>query len=157
MRFVAFVIFTFAMCFVLYYMGYQPIASHWTGNDTGTFKGAAMNSSGDPNIVQYGGACDPSNLTNCYSPTTSDVAARPHNDLIGAILGIFLVGIVSLVILVTGFSAVYVIPALILIVLTNFFILPWDFLLGSPFQVPVMVFFNTITVLAAVNFIRGGT
>lgn len=60
--------------------------------------------------------------------------------------------------LLTGFSAMYVIPIIILIAVLEFFMFPLSFLFSLPDLLlhPILAFFNIITALSVINFVRGG-
>ena len=61
----------------------------------------------------------------------------------------------------SGFGAIYIIPIFILIAIANFFVFPVSFILSSSIaieaKVVLQVFFNIIQLLAAIDFIRGGS
>lgn len=130
MRFVAYVILLFSISLVLYYMGYGPIVSIF-----GT-RGAEPLSISCPQ---------------------DDVFCTDTTVVIGAMIFIILSAGV-LVTLVSGFSSFYIVPLLLLIAVLNFVVFPFNFIMSAPssLAVPVMVFMNILTVLAVLNFVRGG-
>jgi hypothetical protein len=84
----------------------------------------------------------------------------PNVVLGSALAWILLAG--GLAALITGFSAIYVIPIILLLAFLNFFIFPLGFVFGGTdvvpdiLKTPIIAFFNVLTVLAVTNFIRGG-
>lgn len=130
MRFVAYVIMLFSFSVILYYMGYGPIIT----------------------IFEEKGAAPLSISCPAGNPFCTDTTV-----VIGAMIFIILsAGI--LVTLVSGFSSFYIVPLLLLIAVLNFVIFPFNFIMSAPTElaVPVMVFMNILTVLAVLNFVRGG-
>lgn len=137
MRFVAYVMLLFCVSLMLYFMGYRPIIDLFNAKGSG--------------ILAISCPVDPSNPTAIPICTNQDY-------VMGAVF-LFILGATGLVALMSGFAALYVIPMLLLMAVLNFFIFPLNFIFGAPelLRIPVLAFYNIITVLAAMNFIRGGT
>ncbi len=129
MRYSTYMLLLFSISLVLYYFGYGPVVNIFSEHDQPISIGCPE---GDP-----------------YCTDQSTV--------IGAIF-LVLLGAAALVALVTNFSAMYVIPILLLMATLNFFIFPLNFIYSAPdlLKVPLFTFFNVITVLAVLDFIRGG-
>jgi hypothetical protein len=79
-----------------------------------------------------------------------------------AVIGLGLVASAATA-MILGFSALFVIPIVMLIALLNFLVFPLSFLVTAPndpvasaFYVPFVVFMNILCVLALASFIRGG-
>jgi hypothetical protein len=132
MRFTAYIIFVFSVSLVLYFLGYGPIVN-------------VFNSRGG-------------SILNIDCPEGTPFCTD-NNVILGAIFSVVLLAVGALILLITGFSAMYIIPAVILIAVLNFLIFPFDFIFSAPtyISVPIVAFFNIISVLAVLNFIRGGT
>jgi hypothetical protein len=80
-----------------------------------------------------------------------------------ATLGISLAAAVLLTYF-SGFGAIYILPLFLLVGFFNFFVFPVSFLLdpanvAMPLEVNIIlqVFFNVITILTIIDFIRGGS
>lgn len=62
--------------------------------------------------------------------------------------------------LITGFSAMYLIPLLILLAILNLLVFPFSFIFDGTMPVlistPLILFFNFLTILTITNFVRGG-
>jgi len=71
------------------------------------------------------------------------------------------VGIVAVAIaLITGYSAMFIIPLVMVFLILNFFVFPFSTIFNTPGMPEIVgyllvVFFNGITVLAVMSFIRG--
>lgn len=130
MRFVAYTILLFSIAVVLYYMGYGPIVDIF--NQRG----------GSPISI----SCPSDNLF-CSDTTV----------IFGAIIFVIL-SAGAFVALISGFSSMYVVPLLILMAVLNFVIFPFNFIMSAPSElsIPVIVLMNVLTVLAVINFVRGG-
>ena len=131
MRLGALVLLWFGVGLVLYFMGSAPLI----------------------NIFQIHGK-DILLIAGCEG---GDLFCTSNATVIGAILlSIVLAG--GLAALFGGFSAMYVIPIIILVGVLNFFIFPLDFLMHAPdfIQFPLIALNNILTALAVTNFIRGG-
>lgn len=91
-----------------------------------------------------------------------------NNLALAGVLGV-LIAAAGLVAIYTGFSAMYVIPMLILLAIANLLIFPVNFFIDSSCTAidssavctpgllgfPILLFLNIITILAFVEFIRG--
>ena len=78
-----------------------------------------------------------------------------NNMISVGVLGVAL-GIIAAISIFTGFSAVFIIPLLILLVVVNWFAFPMELLSGSStFLVPVVVFLNICAILTYIEFVRG--
>ena len=127
----------FGISIALFFAGYQPLLF---------------------NILQCtptGATCVPTtNFAQGVINSLTTLLANP-----GFLLGVGLSVIVGMVI-GGGFSVYYIIPIIILSVLSNFLILPTDFLLttGMPWQISMVIlgFMNLMLLLTAIEFIRGG-
>jgi len=149
MKFAAWLFLTVSMALILYYLGYTPIIPLIEGGDNGKFLANANNSvviSQCSNLSMSG--CEQIPVRGNGGATISFTNLAIWG-LIGAV-GLFAAYIV-------GFSAIYIIPLAILGILVNFFIFPWSFIINTPFEIPGMVIFNVITLLAVLNFVRGPT
>lgn len=132
MRFAAYIILMFSITTSLYFLGYQPIALQYIGMGSTPTKIACP--TGDP--------------------TCTDTTV-----IIGAMFAVLILA-AGLLTLITGFSAIYVIPIFILLAILNFFILPLNFLVTVQeplIKYPILGLLNILTVLAVTNFIRGNT
>ena len=142
MRFSSYIIFLTCVGIVLYFMGYTPLVSIF--NEKGTGLVTLTCQLPDTAIsIQSLDQLQP----NCDSQTV----------VMGAIF--MLITVVAIIVgLITGFSALYIIAAVILMAVVDFFVFPMSFLLSAPdlIRYPSLVLYNALTVLAAVSFIRGG-
>ena len=132
MRFAAYMIFLFSISTVLYFMGYQPVAVDYISKGSQPYK-----------IT-----CPDTNPT-CQDPTV----------ILGAMFAVLVLA-AALITLITGYSAIYVIPIFLVLAVINFFLLPLNFLMTIEeplIKYPVMGLFNILTVLAILNFVRGQT
>lgn len=137
MRLSAYLILLFSVGLILYFMGYAPIINIFNA------KGASPLSISCPNTDKY---CQQNNATNT-----------------GVVLGasiLAILGATALGSLIIGYSAIFIIPIVLLIGLLNFFVFPLNFMMDPSFpdiiKYPVLAFFNILTVLAVLNFVRGG-
>lgn len=130
MRLTGYILLLFSISLVLYYLGYGPII----------------------NIFTERGA-QPLSIT-CE---TGETFCTDSTVVLGAIIAVTL-GASVLVTLVAGFSAIYIVPLLLLIALLNFVMFPFDFIMSAPeaISIPILTLFNILTVLAVLNFVRGG-
>lgn len=131
MRFPAYIILMFGISLSLYFLGYQPIAVQMLAQGSSPVK------------------------INCEGTAICE----DQTVIIGSIF-FFLIAAAALITLVTGFSAIYVIPIFILLAVLNFFVLPMNFMMSVTeplIKYPVLALLNTLTVLAVINFIRGGS
>ena len=138
MRLEAYIFLIFSISLVFYLIGYRPIAMTFMFNqENGQFL--------DPATI----------LASMISAMVS-----PTNPL-GAINLIVLAA--AIIAAALGFAAMYILPALMLIEMLNFFVFPLSFLVQQSdpstalFYVPFVVLLNILTVMAYANFIRGGS
>jgi hypothetical protein len=94
------------------------------------------------------------------SPDDSD-GDNFFNILIYGIAGSVAIAAVAIA-LITGYSAMFIIPLIMVFLILNFFVFPFSSVLGIAGMPEVVgyllvVFFNGITVLALMSFIRGRT
>jgi hypothetical protein len=138
MRFGAFAILMFSISLVLYLMGYGPM------------------------VTVFGEQGETPLSLNCPN---GEVSCTDTNSVLGSFINVIVtggaaVGIGLLVAFISGYSATYVIPILIIIAALQFFVFPLNFLMseGIPdiIAIPALFFFNILTVLAALHFVRGG-
>jgi hypothetical protein len=143
MRMQTLVIFIFALCLVGYFMGMKSGMTDLLSNQGGT-------------------ALSADSILHTIFPFLASSTG------VMAILGIVAVGVFSMY---AGFSAVFLIPAIILVAMMNYYIFPSSFFtdmscvsmtaLGecelSEFGIPFTVFLNLLTILAIIDFIRGSS
>lgn len=85
----------------------------------------------------------------------NDPANRDGSNVLGIMIAV-VAGASILVGLISGYSAIYIVPILILIAILNFFVFPLNFLYNYPeLTVPALAVFNVLTVLASTDFIKG--
>lgn len=132
MRFYAYVILMFAIALVFYLMGYQPVLFY---------------------VFQNQG----SGFMNAQDVLMSFARMFTSEQGLTYLLALAVVGVVAT--LTGSFAALYIIPLLMLVAILNFLIFPFSFVfdpaLPEIIKVPVVVFFNLITILALSTFIRG--
>ena len=150
MRFSAYILFLLAVTLPLYIFGYGNAISTIEGFRTITIP---FQNSTVTNTYSMG------NSTIQIACQTGDIyCSSPQNNttIMWSILALIL-GFIG-VNLLLGFAAMYVVPALIIIAIISFVVMPYSFLSGMPWPLDVMLFaiFNTITILSVVDFIRGG-
>lgn len=108
--------------------------------------------------------CDTTEQTQCTS--SQDIGYTVITDIINVLkenpiaTGLIGATIISSLLLGGTFIVMYVVPILILVALSNFFLLPVDFIYSNamPFEIRVIIFgfINLMLVLTIVGFIRGG-
>jgi len=111
---------------------------------------------GDPLTIM--GVGDSDDVINDISTNSGS----SQNTILGVIFGgtVFIaVGILSLIL---GFSAIYIIPLLILIGMLNYFVFPIGIIFASAempeiLSVSILFFYNFITVMAIITFVRGNS
>jgi hypothetical protein len=148
MRFSGFVFLTISFSLILYMMGYGPIVPLFENGNGGQFLSSANNS-----VV----ATQCLNSTGGIGCDGNSGQSGGETSLTTILIGGLIIGSAAFVLLFANFSAIYIIPLIILGLILNFFILPWSFIIGTPFEIPGMVIFNIITFLAFINFVRGPT
>jgi hypothetical protein len=149
MRFSAYVMFLLAVSLPLYFLGYNSVVGEFITPHPITTGNASLNFAPGNQTIQIG--CDTGD------PYCQQQQSQP------SVLWIFLallLGAFILATLLTGFAAMYVIPAIILIGVVNLVVLPYSFIQtsGMPLviSIPLLVIFNFITVIASVDLVRGG-
>lgn len=149
MNFTNFAYLCVAIALVFYFMGAGPMVQLY--NQQG---GGFLKLSCPADTVTYGTV----NATGTYTNESSQCQDTFFTQLV-TILVIGGLGIVLS--LVIGFSAMYIIPLLLLWICINLFVFPFSFLLDPAFPaemlIPVTVIMNVLTGLALLNFIRGPT
>jgi hypothetical protein len=132
----------FSISLVFYLAGYTPVG----------WQVLALTDTGIYNIAPDGG------LNTTIQPSTEDVNNNPNSVLL--ILFGTIMASVLLLSFVLGFSAIYIIPAIILFGILNFFVFPMgailDLAMPDMLRVSIIFFYNFITVMAVITFIRGG-
>jgi hypothetical protein len=141
MRLEAYVILTFSIGLVLYLLGYQSIGIMMLFGQQG------------------GGFLDFGTILNVM---TSSILNGGSGTGPLAVIGLGLVAAAATA-LILGFSALFIIPIVMLIALLNFLVFPFSFLITAPndpiasaFYIPFVVFMNILCVLALASFVRGG-
>ena len=151
MRFSAYILFLLAVCIPLYLLGFHDAVQSLTAPRTMVINQSSSNYSIGSSTVNV--ACANGDI---YCQQTQ---GNNGPSLLWAFFAVLL-GAFILVSFLTGFAAMYVIPAILLVAFINFVIIPYSFLtdVAMPWPLPVLLFgiFNTITVLAVADFIRGG-
>lgn len=78
------------------------------------------------------------------------------DNALAAVLGIAVIGAAALL---TGFGAIYIIPLMMLLAFLNYVVFPLSFVfdptMPGMIKYPLVVFFNILTILPIVSFIRG--
>jgi hypothetical protein len=89
-----------------------------------------------------------------------DIACYSNESVIGIMIMWTIISAGALLISLTNFSPIYILPIFIFMALLQFFVLPtWIFLdnsLPAEIRVPLMAIYNISMVLAITSFIRGG-
>lgn len=133
-----YVMLLFGISIALFFLGYKPLMFTMLQCDT------------------TAPTCDP-NVNYGYNALNNILTSIVTNPLV---LGLAGIGIVSGILLGGTFAVVYVIPILILFAITNFVLLPTDFLLNSvlPWEIKAIIlgFLNLMLLLTIVSFVRGG-
>ena len=146
MRLTAFVIMMFSISLVMYFMGFQsPILYLWN-NQGGTYMQPQC-------VATNNSACLQSGAANIVGN-----ALVPGGDtILAGLTGLALVGVVAS--LLGGFSAVYILPLLIVSAVLGYLILPVSMLfsLAMPdvVRIPLIVLYNILVVITVVGFVRG--
>jgi hypothetical protein len=157
MRFADYALLLFAMMVVFYFVGIQqPLigvsqAADYSNTTAKTTQYLKLNCVAD---------------AAAYSPSSTGIAggALTCNDTFFGVLALLLVvgGFGILVLALAGFSAMYVIPAVMIFVFLNLFVFPLSSILNPALVAPELGYafvalMNMLTVLALFNFIRGAT
>jgi hypothetical protein len=127
MRLQTYFILIFCMCLVFYFMGFQSAMFQLTDQQ------------GNPDPKSFFGAIA-QNITS--------------ENLVWTLLGLAAVGIGTYL---TGFSAMFIIPLLILVTILNLVVVSPSIFLGSntPYGSLFYTFFYLLAILAYVEFVRG--
>lgn len=144
MRLSTYLALLFSISLVFYLMGFPSVASMVEAKGGDLFT-----------IIGVGDSDDVINDISTNSGSS-------QNTILGVIFGgtVFMaVGILSLIL---GFSAIYIIPLLILIGALNYFVFPIgvifaDTQMPAVLSVSIIFFFNFITVMAIITFVRGNS
>jgi hypothetical protein len=144
MRLSTYLALLFSISLVFYLMGFPTVASI-----------VAESGSSPLSIMGVG---DSDEVINDISTNSGS----SQNTILGVIFGgtVFIaVGILSLIL---GFSAIYIIPLLILIGMLNYFVFPIGIIFASAempevLSVSILFFYNFITVMAIITFVRGNS
>lgn len=136
MRLTAYVMLLFSITAVLYFIGYN--------NLTTTLLAQGTNPQQSNDII-----------TSLTANITNEANARAVLG-VGAIVG---VGII-LTLLTGGFASMYLIPMIFMMCILNFIVFPLNFLLDATLPIELryllVVFFNLLTVLSTLSFVRSG-
>ena len=124
---------------------------------------------GFPSVAQQVEANGGNPLTIMGVGNSSDVVNDIRNNsgssegsIMGVIFGATVFMAVGILSFILGFSAIYIIPLLILIGMLNYFVFPIGMIFSSA-QIPevlsvsILFFYNFITVMAIVTFVRGNS
>lgn len=132
----------FSISLVFYIAGYTPVG----------WQVLTMTSGGIFNIAPDG------NIDDTIQPTEELVAENSGSVLL-ILFGTIMASVLVLS-FVLGFSAIYIIPAILLFGILNFFVFPLgailDLAMPDMLRVSIIFFYNFITVMAVITFIRGG-
>lgn len=141
MKLGAYAIFMFSVALSFYFLGFQPILLVMTEGQDGHNNG----------VIKL----------NCPSDDPNCASGENNNAFLFTVATMISVGIFGIALgLITGYSAMYIIPIIMLTVAIQYFILPFGTLFNlienETIRTPVIFFFNMITVLAVIHFVRGG-
>lgn len=154
--FTAYVILLFCISLALYFVGYtSPLLQYYNCQGQNSLSGT--------DIVQGSGHA----IQNCPGVANGTQSAGIANAFINDTTGLILIGFVALIasgiisnLLGQGYSAIYIIPLLILMAVLNLVVFPMSFITQSAMpdilKIILIVFFNLLTVLAIISFVRGG-
>ena len=136
MRLTNYIMLWLAICLVFYFLGYPP-------GIINVLNTSYMNANGTLDITNL--------LKSLFDGITTPAGLTA--------LGVSAVAAVVLAFL-SGFGAIYIIPIFIIIVVFNIFAFPVSSVITSDtpdiIRVPLLLFFNTLLLLTAITFIRGG-
>jgi|GEM_PF-5764059 len=150
MRFSQYALFLLAVSLPLYFFGFHSVIQEFITPSTIIVNNTATDYAPGVNVIKV--PCETGDTYCQKTPTTNGAS----------LLWMFLAVIVGAAFtsLLIGFAAMYLIPALMLVVFINFVVLPYSFITtsGMPpmLSVALLVIFNLITALAVADFIRGG-
>lgn len=130
MRFSAYILLIFCISMSLYFIGYDNIISHFQE------KGHS------PIIL------------NCQE---DDPFCNDNTVIIGSIIAT--IGLATAIAtLVSGYSAIYILPIILLLGILNFVVFPLDFLMSIEdplIRFPVLGLFNLLLIISFLDFVRG--
>jgi len=136
MRFAAYVILLFSISAMAYFFGFPSILLYLYEN----------NGSGNLDMTSF-------------INSMADTILNPENGTATLLLGGIILASTLATFLGGGYLAVYLVPMLILMAVLNLVVFPLSFIFDAAlpleFKVLISGFFNVLTVLAAVGFIRG--
>jgi hypothetical protein len=147
MRLASYLVLLFSLSLVFYFLGYQSPLMQLLNN-----QGCSQ--------AQIDAAEAAGTSLNCSLTVSSFLQVLASNmtsdNALGALLGIAVVGAA---VLLTGFGAIYIVPLLMLLAFFNYVVFPISFILDPALppiiKYPLAVFFNLLTILAIVSFVRG--
>jgi len=155
MNFTNFAYLCLAIALVFYFMGAGPLVQVNMGGYAGGSSGTGFLKLSCPaDTIAYGTI----NATGTYTNEQS----KCNDTFFTQLTTILLIGIGGIVVAwLLGFSAMYVIPLVILWAFVNLFVFPFSFLLDPAFPAEVVItitaILNVLMGLALLNFIRGPT
>jgi hypothetical protein len=138
----------FSMSLVLYFMGFSsPLLYLWNNQGAHALEPV----------------CDPATQLNCQNTGVLNrltMAILPSGDLlIAGLIALAITGLVAS--LLGGFSAMFIIPLLIVSAVAVYLVLPFSFIFSmampDEIRIPLFVFMNIITVIAFIDFVRGSS
>lgn len=150
MNFTNFAYLCVSIALVFYFMGAGPMVQLYNQQGGGFLKLSCPS-----DTIAYG------NITNATGTYTNPPSACSDTffSQLSTVLLIGIGGIVAGILL--GFSAMFIIPVMLLWAFITLFVFPFSFLLDPAFPeqmlIPVTVIINVLTGLALLNFIRGPT
>lgn len=154
MRLSVYVMLMFALAFSFYMMGFRAPAFN-DQSALSTLGGQQKNMTGGSSFFSYD-AVITSLISGVTSGSTISQILNPAAVLTGVVIGATL--------LLSGFSAIYILAALMLVLFLNAMVFPTSMLLtpeimasvGDPFSLPLAILFNILLILAVLSFTRGG-
>jgi hypothetical protein len=156
MRLSTFILFNVAMTIIFFCVGYHNlITSTLFDSYLGTMNmsTSTMNSS-QPKVIEISND-DPNNY-GLVQNIANSILGDPN---VTAAFGLAVIAF-AVISYLSGFSANFLIPALIIILLMNFFFFPFGVVFDPSLPVILKFFlfavYNTFTIISAVDFIRGG-
>jgi hypothetical protein len=149
MRFSAYVLFLLAISIPMYMFGETNMVGYFTSNKT-----ISLNNTNT--TYSLGNSTLP---MTCPSGDIYCQGTQDQPSLLWGFIAVLLAAAI-LTIFLQGFAAVYIIPALFLVTFINVVVLPYSFIFDPAMpdliKMPLVALLNIITVLAVVDFIRGG-
>jgi len=163
MRLSTFILFNLAMTLVFFCVGYYNLLtsvafgmySGSMGMNIDTSTGNLTNAS-----MSHGQAIEISNSTAGHLGLVQTIAQSILIDTNTAIAFGLAIALLVAISYLSGFSANFLVPALIIIVVMNFLFFPISILMDASlplfFKFFIFAVYNTFTIISAVDFIRGG-